>query len=275
MADLYETQRALTELAANQQYGFGVHSALQVRTGMSGLDVGEMPFDPARHSVSSINPLSLMEMATDIPHVRQVIPRNPLHATIVLHETEGVDDSQLAKVKRDLAFGLGDAITVALPSMTDRTFNYIIGNQHESINELGAEYIETDARPEAAAKNMAELCKHGLGFIISDFHNLPVASSDAATVAIKVNHPLELALPGGVGTISLGGNYQVNTNKSRELNRVNDALKAQHDRIVGHLRAMGLTVASVVLDQNARGAFEFDAADDAIANAIDDISSKA
>ena len=251
---LEQTQQALSELSASRQYEFGTHGGLQLKSGVPGTDVGEFPFNPAKHSPVDIYPFSLMEQATGVPHVRMVIPHRPLEANIVVHHDNlANDDPRIVRMKRGLAQVVMQEVEDALPGLTDRPFSYEVGGDLiEAESGLGVETLETqDDQPLTIARSVAELCAESLTFVISDFKRLPLDEAGAdysSTIAIKVNHLAEMALPPNIGIVSLGAAAEVNTNKQRELQKFNMELAQQHQSITERLKRAGIAVAQVVFD---------------------------
>lgn len=278
MHSLPRTEQALADVIANRPIMFGVHDGEEIRAGSHGVYIGERPFDPARDSVDQINPLSVWETITDEPHVALTIPEHPLHVNVVTHERQQPAQDLLGIIptRRRLAAELTEALYDAMPGMSDRVSRYAVGEAATQNDEVEA--VVTDGQPETDVRQVAELCQNGLTFVLSDFLKLPLEKeanerSLPATVAVKMNHPLDLALPAGVGRIASGyGGGEINTNDSKQLQAVNARMAAAHEHTLNRLQASGLAVAHLVLNaQMAQGA-GYQEADQSLAKAITDIT---
>lgn len=277
---LPNTQYELQELRSNESMQYGMHVGYEVAVGVQGVEVGETPFNASHHTIDAINPLSIMESATDMPHVTQVMPYRPIELNVVVHQSP--DDRLMPKYlqpirshKRQLANGIREAISESQQVM-DRTNLYVVGDA-SSLDELndGAEVIEGTEDHSIASQAIASICLRGLTFVISDFNTLKLDIPGAnyrETVAIKANHAFELAFPANVGRITLGGLKEVNTRKPKELAKVNQGLLQKHTSIANSLSDAGLAVAKVVYNDALPMGTNFDAADASIAAAIRDIT---
>jgi hypothetical protein len=199
---------------------------------------------------------------------------------IAHHRSTGKSDFyQMNAARQRLAGELSDAVSEALPGITDHAWSYAIGESAGIGADRDVEVIDTNGDPLVEAQTIAELCQGGLTFVISDFLALPLEQADCpTTVAIKANHSYDLELPAGYGRLPTnveGG--EVNTDKPRELTRVNRAQQEQHDQIVARLEAAGIAVAQVLFnwkDQPLSG-FGVEAADQGIAGAISRLEAQA
>lgn len=267
--NLPQTKSALTELAANSRFGAGIHIEPQPRVGYDGVVIGEVPYDPARHSPLDINPLSLMAEATGEQHVQLVLPNRPLDMNIVVDYGYGEDHPKIAAMKRNLAHRLETAAQSALPSITDKVYSYAIGEPDEI--DMGIHYFEASSDHERATF-VAGLCLEGLTFVLSDFRHLPLAELSQADlsggVAVKVNHPSERALPANVGVIALGGGKEVNTSNTKQLNNWNRELAERHEQIVRGLNTAGMSVAGAVYTPSLNEGFSVASVDEQLAQAV-------
>lgn len=277
MSYLPETEAALAELASSESYLFGTHDGTELKHGVVGRAMGDVLFDPAKHQVGDINPLSIWGLVLDEPHVSVVLPDRALHASVVLHTEPGTDRFGAAQAKQWLSRQLHQSIVESMPGMTDRTALYVVG---ENAAEIAAgtpdmEAIGSDGNPAVNAKLVSELCVDGLAFVVSDFAQLPLdavpGAEYPATVGLKVNHPLERAFQPGMGVVRLGGRKEVNTDKPRELRRFNDGLESLHSDIVQRLGQVGISVASLITPAQPSD-FNVTQADQAIAGAVQQIS---
>ena len=199
---LEQTQSAISELAGDRQREFGSHLGHMPKKNMPGINLGEIPFDPSKHSLSDVSLFSLSEQATGIPHVQNVLPRRALNIQIVEDRSPSNDDSRIVKVKHNLANYLQESISDSKPGMTDRVRRFIITDaETEDPDLLGydVELIDANEGPEAFTQTVAELCRDSLTLVISDFKRLRL---DLVTneefdkvVGIKANHTAEMEMP--------------------------------------------------------------------------------
>jgi hypothetical protein len=215
------------------------------------------------------------------PHVRVAVPERPLHVTVVTHHRSAgkSDFYQMNAARQRLAGELSGAISESLPGITDRAWSYAIGEAVEESIESDVEIIRSNGDPLAEAKTIEELCQNGLTFVISDFLALPLDISDhSTTVAIKANHSFDLALPAGFGSLPTNvGGGEVNTDKPKDLGRVNQAQLEKHQQTVARLEAAGIAVAQVLFNwiDYPREGFDIEAADQHIAGAILELQAQA
>ncbi|HUP26761.1 MAG TPA: hypothetical protein VM124_03910 [Candidatus Limnocylindrales bacterium] len=270
MRSLPETQDALANLAANNQFGWGEHRHGNLVAGVNGLQVGSEEFDPMRHEPWQINPLDVMGLALGEYHVPVVLPYRPMAANVIIDMTRRQDHPLVAGAKRNLGVSLTNALEESLPGMTDQIHGYVIGDSVKELRAAGFEQIEP-ADEDANARTISEIAAEGLTLVLSDFRHLsfdPFSLGDV--VAVKTNHPAERSIPAGVGLISLGGAASVNTNKPSQLAEVNARLQQEHVRITGMLRAAGASIAEVVAKPASPEGYGLAAADKSIAAALEE-----
>lgn len=268
MALFSQTESALSELSANNNMRFGTHTRYDLASGVPGLIIGEQLYDPAKHLASAINPMSFLAEVTDARYVQQVLPSHSLDMKLVFDRSARHEDPRITAYKERVGSEIAAAIKSALPGIGDNLQSYVLGS-HE--DELEAEFIEASNNPEGNARTITDICFGGLAFVISDFNRLPMASQahdSSELIAIKVNHPFELALPANVGTISLGGLREVRTNKAKELVAYNESQAARHQAIEAGFAVARIPVASVRFDHKQPLGFDDIAADSAIASAV-------
>lgn len=249
---LPETAGALNEAMANNQFGPGAHAFANSRPGVGGLFLGEVPFDPSFHEAADILTTSFMEDLTEQPHVGLYRPEHPLHVSVVTDYGNAADDARIIRLKREAARNLTDGIVAQLGSVTDRLDTFAVGATDTT--DLGIYEHDLAGRASTEierAEDIAHISLSGLTVVISDFRNLPLDQMGRnrfqETLAVKVNHPFEREIPSGVGVLSLRGMAEVNTNKPRELDRVNKRLAELHRQKIEALEDAGIPVASVVI----------------------------
>lgn len=256
---LQETEAAVSDLAANRQRLGGAHFGQEIEQAVPGLVIGEAPYDPARHLPSDINPLSIMELVADRPHVKQVIPHNPLEVNIVVHNdrAQQSDPVWMTQAKLGLAQGYRDMFEEVLPS-NDRVQCYVIGEPGTGVFDRDTELVKETDDPLATAKAVAEICRDGLSIVISTFKNLPLEQVSGArydsTVGVKANHLFEVDLQPGVGKWATGDPDMpaVNTHKPKELEAWNKVLQDRHRQTVERLEQAGMAVAQIIFDPRHR-----------------------
>lgn len=277
MARLPQTEQALSEVFANQQIIYGVHGSEELRTSGLGVFVGERPFKPGRDKPSDINPLSIWEAIDDEPYVPLIIPDRPLSVNVVTHERQQPEEDVLDIIpsKRRLASEIADSLYDTMPGLTDRVFQYAVGEAAETIKGSEIEVIGTDGDPLTDAKTIAELCQDGLTFVVSDFHKLPLEETEAdfpMAVAVKANHKFDVALPKMEKNMRIAlGNQggEVNLGDEAEVDAINERMAAIHADTVRRLRRAGLAVAHIVMEPALALGFNAARADRELAAAID------
>jgi len=282
MSLLPETQDALLEFGASQEYMFGLHEANEPRAGMQGRNIAEVPFDPVRHSPLAINPFSVWEQVLGVPHVKVNIPGRPLNANVVIHQpaSEGLDHTyRYGEHRRWLARKLGTAIIDSMPGITDRTWVYSIGEAADEVTDPDTEVITTNGDPQEESDRIAEICKSGLTFVVSGFLRLPLHEQDKATfpstVGVKANVLTDRGIvPSGLVVRSGVKAGEVNTANSDDVQENSELLEQQHTRVVKRLKGTGIAVASVVLARKVAYGFEAAVADAAIARAVRQVTPK-
>ena len=281
MSILEQTQYTMGDLTSNRQREFGGHTGVAPRFNLRGTHLGEVPFTPGKHQIKDIILFSLAEEATGIPHVQMVLPNRALSIQVIEDRTPSDDDPRISTIKQRLAGVLHDAITESKPGMTDRVRHFVIVDPvSEAAHQLDydVEFIDSTKGLEAVSKSVTDLCVNGLTFIISDFNRLKFNHSNKsafeATVAIKANHPAEIAIPQGLVSLGLGNGREANLRKPKEVARLNSSLMAYNQRVVDGLRFAGMAVAEVVFDASSHDGFDIFDTDHAIATAIQQVSNR-
>lgn len=281
MAVLPRTEQALADLVATERIVFGEHDGEDVRVGHEGVYVGERPYDPARDDVSQINPLSVWAPILGEPHVALRIPERPIRVNVVTQERQAPENDRLGTIpaKRLLATALANTLYDAMPGITDRVFQYAVGEAAEEVKDPYVEVLSTNGDPLVDAKTTAELCRDGLTFVISDFLALPLETQAGqgefpVTTAIRAMHKFDYELPvtdgGRIGTGINDG--EINMSDPVAVGAVNAEMAAARQRSDARLHSAGLAVAHVILQPEARYGFETIETDRSIADAVSSIS---
>lgn len=281
MSILEQTQDSMSDLVSNRQREFGGHASVVPRFSLRGTHLGEVPFIPGKHQFKDINPFSLAEEATGIPHVLMVLPKRALNIQIIEDKTGSDDDPRIVDVKQRLAGILHESIVDSKPGMTDRVRHYAIIDPTSEIAsslDYDTELIDSTTDREVVSKTVADICLNGLTFIISDFNrlnfdNLPKSAFEK-TIAIKANHPAEIEIPQALVSLGLGRGREADLRKPKELTRLNASLKNYNQSVVNRLEKAGMAVAQVVFDSSSRDGFDMFYTDNAIAAAIKQISAR-
>lgn len=268
-----ETTEAVAELFANRQYGQGAHTLSAARTGVDGIALGEVQFDPYLHDAYDIKPISLTELLTGQPQVDVVRPNFPVHINVVTDYTDKGDNDPIARSKRNVAHTVTKYLEEALSSVADRLDTYAVGSgmSHGSAILDAEELAQEDASEEEKAEAVASLCMRGLTVVISDFAGLPLYGTNgdfSETVGIKLNHLLERNVPANMGVIAISGGVEVNTNKPKKLAPVNNLLEHNHQEAISRLKDAGLSMASLVARADKIGGFDQTQSDKEISLAI-------
>jgi len=279
MAELPLTGQAMFELSTEYGRRIGSHMGSQLSFEENGVFAGEEPFDPNKHPVSAIDPMSFGEVVFGVPFVSQVVPYRPVDISVVLHQDPRLrvlpDYLQgIREYKRELATKLFKSIFES-KQMSDTLRLFIIGDTEGVTVDVPGEVkaVEDTKEPEAAANTIGTICNNGLAIVISDFSDLPLEKLQGVnfnnTIAIKSNYELELALPANVGRLPAGVDGEVvNTNKPKELAKFNEGLVVLHDGIVNRLESAGITVARVIFERLLSSGFELRKTDEQIADAV-------
>ena len=272
------TESALAKLPGTMSDGRGRHNGSEIKTGVPGIKIGEVEYDPSRHSPMDIDHFSTMGMMTGKPYVRQVIPHRPIEAKIILFNDESTGDTELSRTKNILATSLGSGLSSSMPAIRDRVKCFIVGDPNNDTTQrlahLNPTFIEAIGDPEAAALEVSKLCLNGLAFVISDFENLPLqdlGSNFQNTVGIKVNNLIDVDisdLKGTRGVLSLGGSREMRLWKKKEADPFNALLKQHDQEVASRLERVGIKVARVISDNTELNGFNLSSADKEIASAI-------
>jgi hypothetical protein len=272
-----QTENALSDISANLPSIRGRHLGDGIKTGARGKTVGEVSYDPVKHSPTKINPLSINGLITGESFVPRVIPSRPIEANIIIHNDPRSNQKDIYRTKFALAETLAAQISESMPAFRDRVNVYLLGEDIEITKELGrldAEKIDNTEDPFIAAQTTAELCMNGLAFIISDFENLPVDEVEhqfKGTLGIKTNHELDLdisSIAGNRAVLSLGQAREVKLWKPKEVSSFNEALARHDQEVVGRLERVGMKIARVISSQSEYNGYNLKAADQSIAGAI-------
>ncbi len=228
------TRNQIEDLEAHFRHSGGVHKFPHETVASVGLDVGSVDFDPLRHGAHQIDLSSPMAEYLGVEQVRKVLPMTPLLVRIVLDEQNKGDHPVVAGMKRQAGRSIAQGIQDIMPSF----------DRFDIVTLTGE-----DSEP-----SLDELCDTGLAIVVGDLERVPLPDAfneRADVVALKVNHPSERSIPANVGKLSLGGVWEVNTDNSTQLQRVNAWLEDAHNQRLARFEAAGAITGSYVLDAQA------------------------
>ncbi len=269
------TEAAISEVAANLKVGMGGHIEERVRSGVPGLAVGEVPFNPVIHDPEAIKPFSFMEEVVGGPHVDQVLPKRPTEVTLINDYGNRTDIDAISSSKRRAALAIAVGLESAL-GVGDKLYRYATGVDGLVPADIGDIELESlENSEEYRAQSVAMRCMGGLALVLSDFHKLPlheVQADYSSTLAIKLNHPLERRIPANVGVIGLGGDLEIDTDKPKNLAKANEMLDARHNLVVDRLQSAGMTVVSLVSLPSSEAGIDLNIADDVIAQGVNTLT---
>jgi hypothetical protein len=275
MSRLIQTERALAEFAGNRPLGYGGHLETNPAAGVFGLPVGNVPFDAARHSVAHIDHFSPLGLAMGEDYVREVLPYRPMSVNLVLDYSARSEHQAITKAKELLMDDIATAIEYSMPHMTDQVQSFRLGS---SASDHGyssrAMELPAEQKTEEIEESIAGLAIRGLTIVISDFERFSFAGRNGdlgMMVAVKVNHPMEMSLPAGIGRVSLGQWNEVNTNSSRQLKAANTRLSTHHEAIVRNLETGGAAVAQVISTPKSIMGYDVQAADGSLSSAVESV----
>jgi hypothetical protein len=251
-----------------------------IAVGVPGIRIADVQFDPARHNVEAINHLSLHEMMIGLPQVTEVMPYRPVDMNVVLHQDPREKRMNkyvqpIRSYKRLLALQLQDAIAETR-QVTDTANLFVVGDSSE-LSEVGysAQVLDGTEHPEAAAEAVADICRRGLTFVVSNFDQLPLQSHNwfngSRTVAVKANHEFELEIPAKVGAWPMGGLWEVDTHNKKHLRATNEDIARRQTVIAQQLGSLGLQTAHVTYRNSSTERMNIADADAQIASSIREI----
>ena len=272
MALFPETTSALSELAANAQYGYGDHTEQVIRTGVAGLPLGDTQFDPTRHQLSDVNHLAPLSAATGDMYVREVLPRRPISVNVVLDVRTGREHPVITNQKQRAQQMIAHGLVEALPGITDHAATYVLsdGTTRNQIDFDGENVPVHD--DEDAGRKVEDIALSGLTFVVSDFKQLRLQRIDGQMIAIKANHPLERSIPRNIGFVSLGGAVELDTHDRRQLERVNTALWHRHLDIIDDIKKTGAKAVSVKAEPKSEHGFYVQHTDHRIAAVVHEMN---
>lgn len=258
------TSNKIAELEAIIPRKTGLHLLQRQAVSVGGLDMGSTDFDAARHLPHMIDPLAVMAEVTGTPQVRIQKPANPLLINIVADLRNAGDDPRIRSMKDRAIQSVLEGLTSAVPNL-DPSFVYRVEGDH--------------ANPEQVARDnegILQICSDGLCFVISDFKlfkNKGEFSPRADVLALKVNHPLERKAPSGVGSISLGGLVEIDTDDPRQVDQANQMLGDYHASIIDGLLNCGVkTVGSGLVMPNLTDMIDAQKTDEVLAKMVSSLS---
>lgn len=269
-----ETSAALRELGATTTYGLGAHLHPAVSVGVPGLTLGDIQFNPAKHDFLDVNHFSLLGEATGELHVTEVLPDRPLNVNVVTDLGSIWDARVITRRKQEAARAIAAGIATALPSLTDRTTMYAVGQSpthpaHSSETKL----VSLDVVEGGRAESVASLAPEGPLIVLSDFIHMPLeehVSGDVSrnVLAVKVNHPFERRIPANIGVLALNRGYDLDTSNKRKLARANSRLDDRHLGVMARLQDAGISVVDVILDPKLPEGFDQGYVDNRLAEGI-------
>ena len=277
MSELLEqTSAALQDYVVNQGFLPGVHGSIQPQIGGKGRVVSDVLLNPSNFDLSAIDPFSIDGIVSDGIYVTRTIPHKRLYVSVIVQADRAQDHPGIVAAKRQLASTLLETIDASMPDRRDRVYGYYLGNDPFQLDDFDVEALPYSTDSTVNTRTVADVCQQGLAFVISDFKRLQFGqehrSSLPAAVAVKLNHPFELAIPANSGNWTLGGGKVLKTNNMGKLAQANNELRAYHDQQESLLRAARFAVAAVVSEpKNHVLGFNEQLADDAIATAIQSI----
>lgn len=232
-----QSRNEIEDLSAHLAKHAGLHRLQQQAVSVGGLDVGSMDFNPSRHSPHLIDPLAVTQDVFDTPQVRLQLPSNPMIVSLVGDYRFGSDLEPIRNMKTD-------AVDSILKGLVDAT---------PSLDRIDVKKITEEQDDNKVAAELLELCSVGLCIVVSDFRKFALErpfSDRADVLALKVNHPAERAIMANVGTISLGGIAEINTNNPAQVQVANAKLEKRHFERMQALQRAGAKAGAVLVAPN-------------------------
>jgi hypothetical protein len=283
MLRLEKTSAALYYLMGDNTRQFGQHLRTDIVVGQPGINVGETMFDPTLYDSSAINPLAItpMLLGTDMPYADLRVPYAPVELNVVVEDNSGSRMKHewiepIVECKRTIGTELVRLIEDA-KQPADSVKLHVVGAPSDlsAYGRHDVTVIETNTSEEST-RAVAEICRKGISFIISNFERLPLDEMKDINfrniVGIKVNHPLEIAYPANTGVWTLSGLKEVNTNNPKKLDEINEKLMAKHLDIVRRLGSKSVRMAKVVYDDSYRSGLNVAEIDRELSSAVLELS---
>lgn len=259
-SSLVQTEQVLRDLYAHTDSNYGVHTFPEQRVSAAGIDLGSLDYDPERHEAHMIDPLSAMQDVFDVPQVHVQLPFRPIVASVITDRRIEDVNPRIAESKLLAIDSIGGALVKVMPPL-------------DFVKVAEIDFGSTD---EADERDAVRLANEGLGIIVSDFSRFNLGpktfSGRSDVLAVKVNHPIELEVPAGVGRLVLGGVLEINTDNPNELEAYNHDLSNYHASINERIRQSGAVCVQVVTDASVGHRFDSVLADTELASAISSFS---
>lgn len=262
-----KSTEAFAELEANMSYGFGMQLQSEPRVGLPGLVMADAPFDVTKHHQGMINPLSVMGIALNEPHVTNVLPNRPLQVRLITDMTERAEIGYVSEAKRkakqSVTEGLEDAVEGSMGNMMLQT---VVGGE-------GRELIEAEDRSEVISVT-EDIAVNGLTIVVSDFYGMELGKDSLrGVIAARISHPHEHELPAGIGIIQDGGTNIDTRNRmfgrrNTDLEAFNAEQQAVQSKIDAQLHNSGAFIVRISADLRQEGAIDTSAVDTEFAAAL-------
>lgn len=273
MAYFPETVRAISSLPPNMRLSEGNHLDRRQVVGRIGEKAEDKPFVFGQHIIQDINPTSLMGEILDAPHVSTVQPGRRSQTSIIVGPMEKLDDPRIRLQKQRVASKIAETLFNSMAQTSDSVRLLVV--EDTDIGDVSP--VATRLTRIDSDRELAENCRRGLSFLISDFSDLKDANvniSAKPVIGLKINHILERELPKAKGLIGLGNGYEVDLANGVQVDQVNARLDEAHNRIIGKLNDSGIKVVSVVVDNMLEDGFNPKSVDASLASAVTSLKHK-
>ncbi len=272
---LTKTYRALKNLQSDYSRRGGAHMT-EERLAYSMLgSFQHRDIDPNKDSSEKIDPLA--EGFSGLPQVAERRPRNNLLTNILIYAGRRSEVRQEWQLVQDARLQLLSSLAIELSGLLDfrDRGSIILMGSTEGMEVPGSSVARDATNPDRAAQLIIAMShREGFNILLSDDLEdlIRVGLSGIrpkSTVAVKVNHALDLKLPPHAGVVSMGGAREVNTNNPTELAEVNASLANAHQATIDYLSSKGIpTAAPILFDGRFPNGFDDGQVDNRISGAI-------
>lgn len=285
MPILEKTQIAMRRLSGDPSLRYGRHATSELVPGSSGVHAGEVAYEPGVHDPQDIDQYSMMGIALNIPQVAISRERGALVVKMIIDRASGQDDPAISQGRNSLVESLRDSIDRSKALRTDKVITYLIDDASEydprrNPRQGTTRIIDSSQGGDYVSNTVADVCRGGLTFIISNFEGLSLKSESEThfkrTIAIKANVPGELEFPPGVEILVGEGEDAewLNTSKPKKLARYNAGLNKHHEKISASIELAGIALARTVIGLDSKFGFDVISTDAEIAAAIKQVTNR-
>ncbi len=251
---LKETMRSLWNENSKSSYSLGVNLNFKQSNNLNGLVIGNETFSPDKHSLDSLNVLA--SELSEIDQADIVLPFRNLIINSILIENEHKSSNENSLLK---------AIDLSKDNASKK-FHKILKSSMFFINSHKEYSIYPKQDKKIPKADISFLIGKYENFLDQDDQNLKLNNS-RKIINVILAHPLDLELPPKAGVIYVGNGMEVNTHKTKQLNKFNHHLNQQKENLLEKQRAKYGRVA-LIMTTEAEIGFNVQETDKQIASLI-------